>query len=107
MSQGLWVALLGMSMVFVTLGVLMLTIMLLDRAFRPRPVASPPDVPSEDASLDASQEDRSLAAAVGLGLALAASKQEYTNAVVSRPSAPSAWRLQGRRQQTTSPSRRW
>ncbi|MBI2918101.1 MAG: hypothetical protein HYY01_08910 [Chloroflexi bacterium] len=105
LSQGLWVAALGMTMVFVTLGVLLVAIVLLDRAFRPRPVASAPDQSSGVTTMDASGEDRALAAAVGLAVALAASKHRPNN--VARPFAPSAWRVQGRRQQMSSSSRRW
>jgi len=105
--QGLWIALLGMALVFFSLGLVMVLIVLLDRAFRQRQaVAEPPAVAASPPVEDVVQ-DKALAAAIGLAVALARSEHGHRTNTLSRSAAPSAWRLQGRRQQMTSPSQRW
>lgn len=103
MTQGLWVALLGMLMVFSALGLVMVVIVGIDRAFRQRPAV--PQPPSLDApTVQDRGEDRALAAAIGLALALAT---EPGAGAPARPSRASAWRLAGRRHQMARSAHVW
>lgn len=105
MTQGLWVALLGMATVFLALGLLMVVIMLLDRAFRDRASREEPPAAAESAPVEAEHEEKAIAAAIGLAIAL--SQRRPAGEARGQLPSPSAWRLIGRRQQMSSSGQRW
>ncbi|MBI2866104.1 MAG: OadG family protein [Chloroflexi bacterium] len=110
MNQGLWIALMGMTMVFLDLGLLVAVIALLERAFRPpsKTAEHPPaahEAGYADDAPEAGPEGKAMAAAIGLALALA--QQGPAGSRREQLTQPSAWRYAGRRYQMRSPSHPW
>jgi len=95
--QGLYITVAGMGLVFAALGLLLLAMVALDRAFRPRPA----DLLVEEAGPEVPEEDLALVAAVGLALALAEAEgaEEGASPEVLPPGR--GWILAGRSRQVT------
>jgi sodium pump decarboxylase gamma subunit len=72
-AQGLTLSIIGMAITFAALGLLILTIVVLNRLFRPRPLVSDEEELGETQTLNSSigdTEDEEIVAAIAVALAL-------------------------------------
>jgi Na+-transporting methylmalonyl-CoA/oxaloacetate decarboxylase gamma subunit len=95
--QGLSITVVGMGLVFAALGILLVVMVVLERAFRPRParVQAP-----QGAEVQEAEEDLALIAVVGLALAQAAARERVAVEVPEWAEVETGpWAAAGRRRQ--------
>ncbi|MGC8837098.1 MAG: OadG family transporter subunit [Anaerolineae bacterium] len=95
--QGLAITVVGMGLVFAALGILLVVMVVLERAFRPRPAQSQAPQAAEEQE---AREDLTLIAAVALALAQAAAREPVSVEVPQWAEAEMGpWAAAGRRRQ--------
>jgi len=97
-TQGIYITVLGMAILFVALGILMLATMALERLFRPQAVEEAPAKPEEVASGD---EEKVAAIAVAIA-SLLEEREKMPKAVPSPERGLSSWAFWGRYRQLMS-----
>jgi Na+-transporting methylmalonyl-CoA/oxaloacetate decarboxylase gamma subunit len=88
-EQGLLISLLGLMLTFLALGMLILTIVVLQRLFKPKPAVSPKSVPN---GTDPGEGDAELAAAMAAAILLLRAKDRRSSALGSTlENGPGRW----------------
>ncbi|MEA3459353.1 MAG: OadG family protein [Chloroflexota bacterium] len=93
-TQGIYVTVLGMAILFVALGILMLATMALERLFRPQAVEEAPAKPEEVPS-----GDKEKVAAMAVAIASLLGEEARPEAVPSPEGGLSSWAFWGRYRQ--------